>query len=203
MVSSVKAKTRRKPKNSLPLGAKLDYKEDVDRLHASIMEKVAVSQKKVEEALAQGTKLAKQIRNVLAEQGKILAALDSKPGEGNPVVKRLKDKLSGIDDLTKLARQHEMRICDSLGLTPKGGWEQALAHLEKSTKEGRTMGELSNILLRKDKTEGSSNTNYAIPKKLIEGVEDSSDASVGKISSDEHNLKTSENVKRAIKKMKI
>ncbi|MDR2603104.1 MAG: hypothetical protein LBC11_00895, partial [Puniceicoccales bacterium] len=157
---SVKARTRRKFMNSLPIGAKLDYKEDVDRLHASVMAKVAVSQKKAEEALAQGTKLAKQIRDVLAKQEKILAALESKPGEGNPVVERLKDKLSGIDDLAKLARQHEMRICDSLGLTPEGGWEQALARLEKSAKGGRTMGELSNILLRKDKLEGPSDTDH-------------------------------------------
>ncbi|MDR1457670.1 MAG: hypothetical protein LBI47_02360, partial [Puniceicoccales bacterium] len=94
---SVKAKTRRKFMNSLPPGAKLDYKEDVDRLHADVMEKVAVSQEKAEEALAQNTKLAKQIRDVLDKQQKIFAALGCKPGEGNPVVKCLKDKLSGID----------------------------------------------------------------------------------------------------------
>jgi hypothetical protein len=167
------------------------------------MEKVAASQEKAEEALAQNTKLAKQIRDVLAKQEEFFAALESKPGEGNPVVGRLKDKLSGIDDLANLARQHEMNICDSLGLTPKGGWERALTRLEKSTKGGRTMGELSNILLRKDKTEGPSDTDYAQPKKFVEGVDDSSDASAEKNSSDEHDSKTSENAKRAVKKMKV
>jgi hypothetical protein len=139
----------------------------------------------------------------LDKQQKIFAALGCKPGEGNPVVKCLKDKLSGIDDLAKLSRQHEMKICDSLGLTPNGGWEQALAHLEKPTKGSGTIGELSNILLRKDKTEGSSNTDYAQPKKFVEGVKDGSDASEGKDSFDRQNRETSEKPKHTIKRMKI
>ncbi|MDR1528110.1 MAG: hypothetical protein LBS22_00785 [Puniceicoccales bacterium] len=211
---NVKAKTRRKSKNSLPskvkdslpLGAKLDYREDVDRLHEDIMEKVAVSQKKAEEALAQNTKLAKQIRDILDKQQKVFAELGYKPGEGNPVVAGLKDKLSGIDALAKLSREHEMRICDSLGLTPKDGWEQAFASFEKPTKTGRTMGELSKILLREEKSEKSSARDHGT-KKFVGGVEEFSGSSAkenqAKDSSDERNSQTSGNTKRVVKRMKI
>ncbi|MDR2776564.1 MAG: hypothetical protein LBB17_00755 [Puniceicoccales bacterium] len=200
---SVKQRTRRKFINSLPLGAKLDYKESVDKLHADVMGKVTASQEKVEEALAQNTKLAKQIRDVLAKQEKVLAILDYKPSEGNPVVKRFKDKLSGIDDLAKLTREHEMRICDTLGLTPKGGWEQALARLEKPAKEGRTMGEISKILLHEEKSEGSSDTDHAKPEKSPESGENISSADVEKNSSDKRKPKTSGSSKRAIKRVRI
>ncbi|MDR2628702.1 MAG: hypothetical protein LBC30_01780 [Puniceicoccales bacterium] len=193
---SVKAKVRRKFTNRLPIGAKLDYKEDVDKLHANVMERVTASQKKAEEALAQNAKLAKQIRDVLAKQKKVLDILEFKPGEGNPVVKRFKDKLSGIDDIAKLAREHEMGICDVLGLTPKDGWERAFARFEKSAKKGGTMGELSDILLRKDKSEQSSDADYAEQKQFAEGVEGGSGTSA-------ENGKTPRSTKRAIKKVKI
>jgi hypothetical protein len=47
--------------------------------------------------------------------------LETKVGEDNPVVKRLKDKLGGIDEFANLAKEHEMRICDGMGLTPIDG----------------------------------------------------------------------------------
>jgi hypothetical protein len=183
--------------------AKLDYKEDVDRLHASVIEQLAISQKKAEEALAQNTKLAKQIHDVLDKQQKIFAALGCKPGEGNPVVKYLKDKISGIDDLAKLARKHEMEICNTLGLAPESGWEQALACLEKPAKDGKTRGELSNILLREKKPERLSDTDHSKPKKFVENVGNGSDVNVGKNSFDGQNREASGNAKRVIKRMKI
>jgi hypothetical protein len=189
--------------NSLPLGAKLDYREDVDKLHADVMGKIAVSQEKAEEALARNTKLANEIRDVLAKQEKILAVLDCKPGGGNPVVERLKDKFSGIDDIAKLAREHEMRICDSLRLTPEDGWELAFARLEKPAKEGRTMGEISNILLHKEKFEKSPDTDYAKPEKFVEDVEGFPGSSTEENSSKRKSGKTPGSTKRAVKRMKI
>jgi hypothetical protein len=188
---STKAKTLRKSENVLPPGAKLDYREDVDRLHANVMEQVTISVKKTEEILAQNAKLAKQIRDVLDKQQKIFSMLECKPSDGNPVVGRLKDKLSGIDDLAKLSREHEMRICDSLGLTPEGGWERALARLGNSTKGKRTIGELSDILLQKDTSKGPSNE--------YQGY----DSSAEKTSSHGQNVEAVEKAKRAVKRMKI
>ncbi|MDR1891313.1 MAG: hypothetical protein LBQ23_04060 [Puniceicoccales bacterium] len=43
---STKAKTLRKSENVLPPGAKLDDREDVDRLHVNVMEQVVISVKK-------------------------------------------------------------------------------------------------------------------------------------------------------------
>jgi hypothetical protein len=189
--------------NSLPLGAKLDYREDVDKLHANVMEKVTASQEKAEKALTQSTKLAKQIRDVLTKQQKVLTALGNKLGEGNPVVAGLKDKMTGIDDLAKLSREHEMKLCDSLGLTPKDGWAMTLARLTKPAKTGRTMGELSKILLREEESEKSSAGIHIEEKKFVEDVGDVSNASVEKKSSRGGNEKTPKNTKRVVKRMKI
>jgi hypothetical protein len=189
--------------NSLPLGAKLDYREDVDKLHANVMEKVTASQEMAEKALARSTKLVKQIQDVLVKQQKILTASGHKLGEGNPIVTGLKDKLTGIDDLAKLSREHEMKLCNSLGLTPKDGWAMTLARLTRPAKEGRTMGELSKILLREEKSEKSSDGDHAKQRKFVENVGDVSNASVKKISSGRKNEKTPKNTKRVVKRMKI
>jgi hypothetical protein len=58
---------------------------------------------------------------------------------------------SGIGDLANLVCKDEMRFCDGLGLTLKNGWGSALSNNKKGSPGKGTMGELSDILLRKDR----------------------------------------------------
>jgi hypothetical protein len=62
------------------------------------------------EILAQNAKSATQIRDVLNKQHKIFSMLECKPNDDNSVVGCLKERLSGIDDLAKLSREHEMDL---------------------------------------------------------------------------------------------
>ncbi|MDR2778864.1 MAG: hypothetical protein LBB16_01075 [Puniceicoccales bacterium] len=192
----INAEASHKSENVLPAEAKLDYSEDVSNMHADIMEKVAVSREKTEKTLAQNIKLAKQMRDVLDKQQKVFTALGCKLGDKNPVVERLKDKLSGLDDLAKLSRDHEIRVCDSLGLTPEVGWERTLARLNKPANGKGTMGELSNLLLRDSKSEEPLATDYA-------EKEEDSILNSEKKSADGQNAETTVKAKKVVKRMKI
>jgi hypothetical protein len=154
-------KTREKKRSDLPPGAKLDYREDVDRMAVEMREKLKKSAELTNKALEDGASLAKNIHLALDEQRKIFASIGINLGEKNPIVKNLGNKpgLDMMGELAFLAVEHEKKICDDLELTPKCGWDQAIAAsenaAEKSSKGG-TIGELSNILLGKKGNKGGA-----------------------------------------------
>jgi hypothetical protein len=96
--------------------------------------------------VARNEDLMDAMDDLLAKQRKAFNSIGISLGEPNPIVKNLRDKLSGVDEFAELAREHEKRICDGLGLTPAKGWDLALAAAEMASGGRNTMGELSSII---------------------------------------------------------
>jgi hypothetical protein len=168
----------------LPPGAKLDYREDVDALHAKVMAKVEEHFKKTEAILRKNATLVKKMQELADKQKAIFAEIDIELGEPNPVVEMFGEKLEGIDEFAALAREGEIKYFESMGLHPEGGWDAMIVKSQKRAKSKNTFGELSNLLLNnKSKSDGSvagkgveeksSSANHSIGENGFTGESDS------------------------------
>ncbi|MDR2737780.1 MAG: hypothetical protein LBB18_02445 [Puniceicoccales bacterium] len=145
--------------SDLPPGAKLDYREDIDRMRAELQGKINRSAELNASVLATNGTLCKEIKSVLNEQRKIFGSIGINVGEPNPIVKALGDKhgMEMLGEFASLARAYEQNVADNLGLTPSCGWELAALRAASSAgrKKGGAIGEISKILLNNCKFDGS------------------------------------------------
>jgi hypothetical protein len=145
--------SRASARHSLPVTAKLDYREDVDKLNAEVNAKIAQYRKRADGVLKQNAILANQARQLLQAQKKVFEPLGVKIGEPNPFVKIFGKHLGSIDEFAQLAREGEINSAMTSGFSaPEGGWELALlrANSDISRHKGTgTMGEISQLLLNK------------------------------------------------------
>ncbi|MDR1413823.1 MAG: hypothetical protein LBI56_02710 [Puniceicoccales bacterium] len=160
-----------KRQNDLPAGAKLDYRDEVDRMHSKAQKAIDEHMKKMEHLLEQNTELVAEIRDLLVAQRKSVASMGARIGDPNPVVKNLQGKFGGLNDFALLGREHEKKICANLGFTPEGGdWDVALLNLANAIKnDSGPFGGLTMPLSSGKPKEKSEQQNSA-PKKAKKAV---------------------------------
>ncbi|MDR1401788.1 MAG: hypothetical protein LBI81_02425 [Puniceicoccales bacterium] len=119
-----------------PPGAKLDPKGDINKLHKQVQKSLDEHMEKMEHLLAQNTELVGKIHNLLAEQRKVVEPMGVHLGEPNPVIRCFSGKLSGLEEFVSLAREHEKKICDNIGIALKENLDAALLRLANASKNG-------------------------------------------------------------------
>jgi hypothetical protein len=76
----------KKVKRDLPMEAKLDYGEDMDKLHSDTMEQVKSTAHKNADILKKNFSLGKQIHDILIKEQKVFAEVGVQVDEGNPII---------------------------------------------------------------------------------------------------------------------
>jgi hypothetical protein len=150
--------------NCLPIGAKLDYREDADRLSAKVNAENEKYFRESEEIMRKNELLIADMRRLMEKQRKLFEEVGVEPSAPNPFLKLFEGSVDGVDELAKFARESEMAYVDSLNLTPKDGWEAAMQRATNGNigrKKTGSIGELSSILMKKSDKIGSTEYSYA------------------------------------------
>ncbi|MDR3143905.1 MAG: hypothetical protein LBT64_00170 [Puniceicoccales bacterium] len=137
----------------LPEGALLDYRHEMDEMHAKVKVEADRCMENSAKVLNTLQGMAKETHRIVAEQKKVFSYAGMRIGEPNPIAELTRDTITIIDDIAEFSRKHEIKMCEEAGFVPKEGWELALARLDGDSKKGGTMGEISNVLLHRDDTD--------------------------------------------------